>query len=187
MRNLLMAAAAGAALATVPVLAGAEGPAARATVEGQLVSNTGARIGDVRLREAGPGLIIHIHATGLPPGPHGMHLHENSDCSDVEQFESAGDHVAQEGQMHGFLSDAGAHSGDLPNLIVGDDGVVNAEFETIRLPLHGAHGALLDQNGAALVIHANEDDYADPEGGGSGDRIACAALERPTEEPAPAE
>ena len=43
----------------------------------------------------------------------------------------------------------------------------------------GAEGAtpLLDEDGAALVIHAGADDYESDPAGAAGDRVACAVLE----------
>jgi Cu-Zn family superoxide dismutase len=39
-----------------------------------------------------------------------------------------------------------------------------------------AHPALMDADGAALVIHANPDDYRTQPIGGAGDRVACAVI-----------
>jgi len=36
---------------------------------------------------------------------------------------------------------------------------------------------LLDDDGAAIVIHADPDDYATQPSGASGDRIACGVIE----------
>jgi superoxide dismutase, Cu-Zn family len=38
--------------------------------------------------------------------------------------------------------------------------------------------ALLDGDGAAIVIHAKQDDYATDPAGNSGERIACGRIER---------
>ena len=74
---------------------------------------------------------------------------------------------------------AGPHAGDLPNVEVAANGVLGA---TVTLP--GAvpgrwrkHQALIDADGAALVVHAGADDYMTDPSGNSGARIACAVLQ----------
>ena len=60
------------------------------------------------------------------------------------------------------------HLGDLPNLTVGADGRGSL---TLAVP-----PGLVDEDGAALVIHAAPDDYRTDPSGNSGARIACAAF-----------
>lgn len=52
------------------------------------------------------------------------------------------------------------------------------ELHSTLASLKGAEGrpALLDNDGSALVIHANPDDYTTQPIGGAGDRIACAVI-----------
>jgi Cu-Zn family superoxide dismutase len=70
-------------------------------------------------------------------------------------------------------------AGDLPNVEVPANGVLSA---TVTLPAAslftppGTPGALLDADGAALVIHAAADDYVTDPSGNSGARIACAVI-----------
>lgn len=146
-------------------------------VSSKLVDTGGQTVGQVLVREARSGLLIQVEVDGLPPGPHGMHLHQIGDCDSLGGFETAGDHIsAQPEQSHGLRGEGEPHTGDLPNIIVGEDGLGMIEVETWRLPLSGAHHPLLDADGSALVIHANADDHVSPDGGGSGARIACAAF-----------
>ena len=64
-----------------------------------------------------------------------------------------------------FLADVQA-SADQRQLAIHKVGV-----KGLRYPL-----ALLDADGAALVIHANRDDQTTQPTGGSGDRIACGVI-----------
>jgi Cu-Zn family superoxide dismutase len=153
----------------------AQTPGEAEEIQGKLVDTGGQEVGEVLVREAGTGLLIQVDVHGLPPGPHGMHIHMVGDCDSLGGFETAGDHIGTSEQAHG-LTGQYPHDGDLPNLIVGEDGMATAEFETIRLPLRGAHGSLLDADGSALMIHAHADDHMSADGGGSGARIACAEL-----------
>jgi Cu-Zn family superoxide dismutase len=77
----------------------------------------------------------------------------------------------------------GPHAGDLPNVEVAANGALGA---TVTLPGAsltgpGPSGVLLDADGAALVIHAQADDYVTDPSGNSGARIACAVIQ-PTPE-----
>jgi Cu-Zn family superoxide dismutase len=68
---------------------------------------------------------------------------------------------------------AGPHAGDLPNVEVAANGVLNA---TVTLP-NATMAALLDADGSALVLHAGPDDYVTDPSGNSGARIACAVIQ----------
>jgi Cu-Zn family superoxide dismutase len=65
----------------------------------------------------------------------------------------------------------------LPNLWVGPDGGATVELFTGLVGLRaGERPALLDGDGAAILIHALPDDHATQPIGGSGDRIACGVI-----------
>jgi len=128
--------------------------------------------GTVTLTPAPKGVLVHIEASGLKPGWHGLHFHDKGDCSDAA-FKSAGAHVHGAAQaVHGLLNPAANESGDLPNLYAAADGTAKAEFFTSLLTLP----ALKDADGSAVVIHANADDYSTQPIGGAGDRVACAVI-----------
>jgi Cu-Zn family superoxide dismutase len=67
----------------------------------------------------------------------------------------------------------GPHAGDLPNVEVSANGVLST---TVTLP-NASLAALVDTDGAALVLHEKADDYATDPSGSSGARIACAILQ----------
>jgi superoxide dismutase, Cu-Zn family len=76
------------------------------------------------------------------------------------------------------MAENGPHAGDLPNVHVGQDGLLKVEFFTERLSLaEGAANPLKDADGSAIVIHAGPDDYASDPSGNSGDRLACGVIE----------
>ncbi|MET3437180.1 superoxide dismutase family protein [Sphingomonas sp. 1185] len=130
------------------------------------------------MRDTASGVLLRIEATGLPPGWHGMHFHEKGDCSSAG-FSSAGGHVhAAKPVVHGFLVPGANDAGDLPNLFVRADGSATVELHSTLVSMTGAGGrpALNDADGAALVIHAEPDDYRTQPIGGAGARIACAVL-----------
>ena len=136
-------------------------------------------IGFARFSEDAQGRVhLTVHARGLAPGLHGMHLHAVGACAATTgtAFSSAGGHVNLTGREHGHHNPSGFHSGDLPNLVVNAAGVgaLSATVEQFTL------AALQDVDGTALVLHQNEDDLltnAGPLGpGNSGPRIACGVL-----------
>lgn len=130
----------------------------------------GASLGSVTLAEEPAGLTINVSASGLPPGAHGIHLHEKGLC-DGPEFKSAGAHWNPAGKQHGRDNPAGAHLGDLANLSVQGNGFGSAIFPVEQ--------SLADVDGTALVIHAKPDDHKTDPSGASGDRIACAVLAAP--------
>jgi Cu-Zn family superoxide dismutase len=125
------------------------------------------------------GVILRIEAKGLTPGWHGMHFHEKGSCTD-DKFASAGGHVhSMTPVVHGLLNADANDAGDLPNLYVAADGTATTEVYSTLVTVKGdaSHAALLDADGAAVVIHGNPDDYATQPIGGAGVRIACAVIQ----------
>ena len=143
-----------------------------------LVSSTGETIGSVRAWQTAGGVSFRVDATGLPHGIHGIHVHSVGRC-DPPDFASAGPHWNPRGKQHGMNNPDGPHAGDLPNVEVAANGVLGAVLTLPGANLFaaaGAPGALLDADGAALVIHAQADDYRTDPSGNSGARIACAVI-----------
>lgn len=143
-----------------------------------LVNALGAPIGTVRAWQTAGGVTFRIDASGLPHGVHGLHVHSIGRCEPPD-FASAGPHWNPQGRKHGTNNPQGPHAGDLSNVDVAANGVLSA---TVTLPgislfaLPGTPGALIDADGAALVLHADADDYVTDPSGNSGARIACAVI-----------
>jgi Cu-Zn family superoxide dismutase len=150
----------------------------------------GAETGTVEITFDDRGATFVVEASGLEPGFHGLHVHETGSCEPqsasptnpamVGDFLSAGGHLSSGGQAH---SD---HLGDLPSLLVLEDGTATLTVTTDRL----AEQDVLDADGSALMVHAGPDNFGNiperyaPQGpdemtdgtGDSGGRIACAVL-----------
>lgn len=142
------------------------------TAEARLVNPKGATVGEATLEAVPGGILLHVRVEDLPPGPHGMHVHAVGACT--PDFKAAAGHVNTHAAQHGLRNPQGPEAGDLPNLYVGADGRGEAEVYSTLVSLD----ALLDADGAALVIHANPDDHLSQPIGGSGDRIACGVLKK---------
>ena len=165
----LLVAVAGAALA--------QETAAGATAS--LLDAQGNSVGSAQFSEGtgGGGVVVTVQAQGLPPGEHGIHLHETGAC-EASAFESAGGHINPTGAQHGLENPEGPHAGDLPGLSVGADGTASYQATNASVTLSGGGAAsLLDADGSAIVIHAAADDQATDPTGNSGDRIACGVIE----------
>jgi len=127
------------------------------------------------------GVLFRVDVSGLPPGLHGMHVHEIGSCNPlrdtqgkVTPFGAAGAHFDPQTTGHHLGPDGPGHAGDLPNLDVAPDGHARTTFYSDRLSVFDGPTNIV---GRAIVIHANEDNYSDlPANGGSGPRIACGEI-----------
>lgn len=144
-----------------------------------LINTNGQSIGTVRAWQTSGGVTFRIDASALPHGVHGLHVHTVGRC-DPPEFQTAGAHWNPAGRKHGMSSPAGPHAGDLRNVTVAANGVlgetVTLSGASLTAPA-GTPGALLDADGAALVLHAQADDNVTDPSGNSGARIACAVLQ----------
>lgn len=161
------------ALALGAGTADAQQPTARAT----LINPDGEEIGEAQLTETpSHGVLIAIQVEGLEPGTHGFHIHETGECA-APEFATAGGHFAPRGNDHGVLHSGGMHAGDLLNLHVPESGAVATERLAGDVTLRtDAMGSLMDEDGSALVIHANADDYESQPSGGGGPKVACGVI-----------
>lgn len=150
--------------------------AAPTTYDAPIVNNKGETIGKIALRDGANTLVMRvtIQAGGLPPGWHGIHFHAVGSCADTDKFQESKAHVNHDNAKHGLLNAEGPDEGDLPNVYANADGSVNAEVSS-DTPLTG-EGGLKDNDGSALIIHANEDDHATQPIGNAGARIGCAVI-----------
>lgn len=150
--------------------------AAQETATANLQNQQGEDVGTVELHQTPTGVHIIARLTNMPPGEHGFHIHETGVCEG--DFTSAGGHYNPDGSEHGFLVEGGPHAGDLPNIHVPETGELTVEYFNDRVSLEeGAEGALLGEDGTAIVIHANPDDYQSQPAGDAGPRIACGVIE----------
>lgn len=162
--------------ATTAASAAASAPAPARTAE--LRNPAGEVVGQAEFRAGPSGVLIRVTVQNLPPGWHGMHLHETGRC-EPPAFASAGAHIGSgHGASHGLIHPSGPEAGDLPSIFVGADGRGAAEVSTRRVSLSadGALPSLMDADGSSLVIHASVDDQLTQPTGGSGARIACGVV-----------
>jgi superoxide dismutase, Cu-Zn family len=174
---------------TAPAEPTSEGDALTAT----LMDPDGAEVGSVELVPADGGTQVSVTVTDLPPGFHGFHVHAVGACEPDSANPSdptkTGDFLSAGGHLKG-ADDAthGEHAGDLPSLLVGPDGAASLAFLAPGLSTDD----LLDEDGSAVMVHAERDNFANvPERyaatgpdqdtlntGDAGGRIACGVVEQ---------
>lgn len=148
-----------------------------------LTSPEGNPVAEATFIESDEGVTITVTSegdSGLEPGEHGVHIHEFGVCTPSEgeePFSDAGGHFNPVGGPHGAPDEEASHAGDLGNLTVEDDGSIDFEFTTDKLTLEpGVENSLADDDGSAIVIHANPDDMETDPSGDSGGRVACGTI-----------
>ena len=143
-----------------------------------LANSAGGEVGQVSFTVTGEVLSLQLDAANLPAGESGFHLHTTGLC-DGPDFKSAGGHLNPMDREHGSDNPSGKHLGDLPNISIGGDGVAQATI-VVSDDAPTALSAIFDEDGSAVMIHAEPDDYQTDPTGNAGSRIACGVI-TPTE------
>ena len=153
-------------------------------------------IGSVSFTEDGGMVQVDVEVSDLEPGFRGFHVHSTGLCEpdsespdgDTGDFMSAGGHLTGDADAEGHGNPSGTgHAGDMPSLLVNDDGTATMTFATDRL----TRELLLDDDGSAIIVHSDADNFAHiPERyaedgpdedtlktGDAGDRTACGVVE----------
>jgi len=160
--------------ATPPTLTPApkpEPPTLRAAADLKMIKG-GASVGTITFEERDGQVIIAGRFSGLPPGPHGFHIHEKGSCAN--KGKAAGEHLNPTKAKHGPPESATRHAGDFGNLTVDKEG--NASFEMTTDSLTVKPGADSVTN-RAIIIHAKKDDGKTQPSGGSGMVLACGVIQ----------
>jgi len=167
-----------AAATAVALAAPGSGPALAQGAMAEMRNAEDQVVANVSITEDNGTLRISVEARDLPPGFHGFHIHAVGACEPPD-FESA------EGHFNPDDVDHPGHAGDLPNLLVMEDGTAMMLVASDRMTV----ADLLEGDGTAFIIHANRDNHAhiperyadEPDEetmatGDAGDRLACGVL-----------
>lgn len=135
-----------------------------------LIDDAGLRVGVATFKPAADsGMAVTISTGGLAPGLHGIHIHESGECK-TPDFMTAGSHFNPSARQHGLENPDGPHDGDMPNLMVKENGTADT-----TLPLRTG---LIRPDSQALVIHETADDQRTDPAGNSGRRLYCGVIKR---------
>lgn len=167
-------------LALFTLLACTGAQAASEKVEMNLVTSQGVgqSIGEVTIAETEKGLEFTPDLKALPPGEHGFHIHANGSCQPAIKdgkaaaAEAAGGHFDPHKTGKHSGPDGEGHLGDLPVLVVNNEGKAIIPLTATRLK------SLKEIKDKALMIHVGGDNMSDqpkPLGGG-GARYACGVI-----------
>jgi len=158
---------------------------AEATIAGSGIT------GEAHLYEEHDGLVrIKMTLRGTPdskltPGRHAVHFHETGACE--PSFAAAKGHydgnidpqVNPQANVSPGLGNHPYHLGDLPNLVVDENGKGTLNAITSRVTLTPGLTTLFDADGSAFIIHEFEDKFLpDPptKDAPGGPRIACGVI-----------
>ena len=150
----------------------------------KMIDNEGNETGTVQLSATHAGILLNLDITGLTPnGEHAIHIHEKADCTPLETFANAGGHYNPEEKSHGMQHPKGHHAGDMPNLKPDENGDIQTQILNKSVTLHDiatedGSNSVFDENGSAIVIHADADDHMSQPSGAAGARIACGIIKK---------
>lgn len=122
-------------------------------------NGVGKEIGQVTSNESQYGLVFSPAITGLPPGLHGFHVHENASCEPKEKDGkkmpalAAGSHYDPAGTKY--------HSAPGGTVVWGDLPALSTDANGNTTPVSAPRLKTDDLIGRALMIHAGGDNYAD--------------------------
>jgi superoxide dismutase, Cu-Zn family len=141
-------------------------------------------IGIATFLQTSEGVSVTIQVQGLAKGEHAIHIHETGKC-EPPSFMSAGQHFSPKPTStginpphhHGDKHDDHGGAGDLPNLVVDEDGT---GVLVVTLPkvinLGSGTDSLLKQGGTALLIHAGADGKSTMPNVDAKARIVCGVI-----------
>ena len=138
------------------------GPASGSNVTGMAV-----------FTQNGDQVTVTIDIQNASPGLHGVHIHENGDCSSPDG-KSAGGHWNPTDVAHGKWGEGEFHLGDIGNITVGEDGTGSIELTTDLWEI--GTGSDIDVVGTGIIVHADADDFISQPSGNAGARIGCGVI-----------
>ncbi len=150
----------------------------------------GSPVGTATFSQTEGGTTVSLKVEGMKQGFYGFHVHATAKCEPdstaADKPEKKGDFLSAGGHLGSDASQHPNHAGDLPSLLVNDDGTGELSFNTDRF----TPADLNDADGSAAMLHAGPDNFANipqrysPSGadketlgaGDAGTRLACGVI-----------
>jgi len=132
----------------------------------------GTPMGIVTFTQMGDKVMVHADLTGLPPGKHGIHIHEKGDMS-AANLMSTGGHYNPDKHIHGGPTTSPVHAGDFGNITADASGKATLDLTVDDISIGGKNDIL----GKAVIIHAKADDLKSQPAGAAGARIAGGVIQ----------
>lgn len=152
----------------------------------EMADTEGESVGTVSFYEEDDVVRVEADIENVEAGYHGFHLHDEAVCEPEEDFTTA------EGHYNPDDSDHGEHAGDMPPLLVNEDGTASLSFTTDRFTIE----EMLEDE-VSVMIHEDPDNFGhipdryvseesgEPgpdeethDTGDAGDRYACGIVEQ---------
>ena len=150
----------------------------------------GSPVGTATFSQADGGTTVSLKVERMTQGFYGFHIHATGQCEPdstaAAKPEKKGDFLSAGGHLGSDTTQHPNHAGDLPSLLVNDDGTGELSFTTDRF----TPADLNDADGSAAMLHAGPDNFANipqryaPDGadketlgaGDAGTRLACGVI-----------
>ncbi|RAX54408.1 superoxide dismutase [Helicobacter sp. 16-1353] len=146
------------------------------TIEIELLGKDGnTKVGEIVAVETKYGVAFYPNLSGLEPGLHGFHIHQNADCGPTDKglgMKAGGHWDPDNTGKHSYPWDDKGHKGDLPALYVDKDGKATNPVLAPKIK------SLDEIKNKSLMIHIGGDNHHDHPAalGGGGARMACGVI-----------
>jgi superoxide dismutase, Cu-Zn family len=119
--------------------------------------------------------LVKVQLMGFKPNStHGLHIHENGDCT-VRDGSSAGGPFNPTSSEHGGPNSPPRRGGDLGNITADSKGEVYSSFKIGDIAFGTGQDSII---GRGLVVHADRDELKSSPDGNAGARLACGIITR---------
>lgn len=144
----------------------------------------GELVGTAKFTQTPFGVKVELKVQNLAQGEHMVHLHEQGKC-DAPDFQTSGNHFDPEDMDDDAASthlhhkhEEGKHNpaGDLPNIIVKQDGKGTLTALLPKLTLESGKNSLLKHDGTSIIIHAGANGKSTIPNVDYKTRIACGII-----------
>ncbi|MBK6692996.1 MAG: superoxide dismutase family protein [Myxococcales bacterium] len=135
------------------------------------------------VENAGGGATVTITIAGASPGPHGIHIHANGDCSTGDAGTpdgaapapgtGAGPHWNSLDASHGYPDAAVHHIGDMGNIEIGAGGSGTLVLTNPNWTVTAGPNSVV---GHAIIFHNGVDDGVSQPAGDAGSRGSCGII-----------